>query len=352
LLDQDLVIEASLGESAGGRKPRLLQLDDTRCRVLGIDIAAERTTLGIADLNGIVRHKKIVRTARDPGDFLRQLLHESEALVAEHLPRDARLEAIGVGTIGLVDAAEGSIIYASNLDWHDVPVGAALRQRFHRLTVVEANVRAAGLAELWFGGLDREGLADMAVVVVDEGIGAAIFSARQLLRGSTGGAGQFGHVPLDPEGPTCRCGSRGCWEALAAEPATVSYYLSRLSRRRSAHTGDATAADIIALAAAGEPAAVEATRETARYLGLGLAILVNAINPALIVLEAALTKAWHIVEPEIWNMIRQRALAPNYCSLRIEPSRIEKNPGLMGAVSIALERRFTAPGMSARSANA
>lgn len=339
LLRRGMVAESGLGESAGGRRPRMLRLNGSAHRVLAIDVAAELTTLGIADLNGKLLCQSSSPTEKDPKRFLKRLVMDAESLAKDQVRPPAQLQGIGVSTLGLVDPAEGAIVYSSSLDWHDVRIGAALRRAFRQEIAFDERVRAAGRAEAWFGGLEPERARNMAVAVVREGIGCALFAGGRILWGSTMGAGQFGHVVIEPGGEPCRCGSCGCWEAYAAEPAVVRRYRSLAG---CGETG-IDAAAIAERAHEGETSAVATLRETGAYLGAGLAVLVNSMNPAAIVIESKLAKAWPLLEPEIWKMIRQRALEPNWRSLAILPSRIEGNPCLLGAVGLALERRFRAP---------
>ena len=267
------------------------------------------------------------------------MLLDAEALVKDQISDASHLQAIGISTLGVVNPAEASIVYSSSLDWHDVRIGAALRRRFPQEIAFDERVRAAGHAEVWFGGVEPERALNMAVTRVYEGIGCAVFVGGRILRGSTMGAGQFGHVAIEPGGVPCRCGSRGCWEAYAAEPALIRRYRS-LARRVER---DISAAQIAERAVEREAAALATLRETGRYLGVGLAMIVNSVNPAAIVVESALAKAWHVVEPEIWKVIRQRGLEPNWRCLTIVPSRLEGNACLLGAVGLALARRFGTP---------
>ena len=266
LLDRGIVLESGLGESAGGRRPRMLQLNGDTHRVLAIDVAAEQTTIAIADLNGAVLSQQAAPTERDPKRFLKRLLIDAEALVKDQISDASHLQAIGISTLGVVNPAEASIVYSSSLDWHDVRIGAALRRRFQQEIAFDERVRAAGHAEVWFGGVEPERALNMAVTRVYEGIGCAVFVGGRILRGSTMGAGQFGHVAIEPGGVPCRCGSRGCWEAYAAEPALIRRYRS-LARRVER---DISAAQIAERAVEREAAALATLRETGRYLGSGL----------------------------------------------------------------------------------
>jgi predicted NBD/HSP70 family sugar kinase len=249
-----------------------------------------------------------------------------------------KVEGIGFSLPGLLDRAQGKIIYSANLDWRDVDIGAVLRQRFGYDLVFEDNVRSVGLAEIWFGSLGALSQRHLINLVVNEGLGTAVIIGGHLYRGSTFGAGQFGHVSVDPNGAVCRCGNRGCWELYAADTATVNRYLAYAGMPNAANPP--TVAELAERASQGDSAARRAIRETGEYLGAGIAILVNALNPEMIVVDGQIGLAWDLVEPEIWRVVRERALAPNFSSLRLKPSSMHENPCLIGAVSLVLCRRF------------
>jgi len=130
---------------------------------------------------------------------------------------------------GLMDRSQGKIIYSSNFDWREVEVGAYLRRRFDHDLVFEDNLRCAGLAEIWFGSLTRSAPSHMINLLIDEGLGTAIIIGGHLYRGASLGAGQFGHVSIDPGGPRCHCGNLGCWESYASNTATVPLVTPGLS---------------------------------------------------------------------------------------------------------------------------
>jgi len=156
------------------------------------------------------------------------------------------------------------------------------------------------------------------------------------------GAGQFGHVSLDPNGPQCGCGNRGCWERYVCDSVTVERYLLRAGGRKAGRLP--TVAELASKASKGDRAAAEALRETARYLGMGLAILVNGLNPEVILIDGEISQAWELIEPEMREALESRCLSTNLKSLQLRPSTLcEKEPCLMGAISLVLWRCFNLP---------
>jgi len=281
----------------------------------------------------LVGHKSLL-TSPDPAIFLRELADAIEQTIAEFVPPSMPIEGIGFCMPGLMDPEEGRIIYAANLDWHDVAVGAYMRKRFHHDLFYEDNVRCAGLAAVWFGSLNDLKHGSAIVLVVDEGIGCALIIDGHLYRGATLGAGQAGHISIDRDGPSCRCGNRGCWETLAGHGATLARYNNKTN---SAVT---SIARLIEHMRQGDAAATEAIRQTSRYLGEGIAVLVNLLNPELLILDSSLTEAWPEIESEIQVVLTQRTLKENRESLILSPSPMGSKTTLSGAISLVLCRNF------------
>lgn len=334
LLEQNLIVETEFGDSGGGRRPLMLDLKRDRSRTVGVDLGCRRTIVGVSDFSGELVGQRSIPTTPDPAVFLRELGDAIERTIAEFVPRGMPIEGIGFGMPGLMDREQGRIIYSANLDWRNVEVGTYMRQRFDYDLLFEDNVRCAGLAEVWFGSLNDLKSGSAIVLVVNEGIGCALIVDGHLFRGATLGAGQAGHISIDREGPVCRCGNRGCWEVLACHEATLARYNGRAESKVESVTA------LIERMRGGDAAAAKALKRTARYLGDGIAVLANLLNPELLILEGELTEAWAEIEPEIRKVLEQRTLKENRDSLILRPSPIRKNTTLSGAISLALCRNF------------
>jgi predicted NBD/HSP70 family sugar kinase len=334
LLEQNLIEETEFGDSAGGRRPQMLDLKRNRSRTIGVDLGCQRTIIGVSDFSGELVGQRSIPTSADPAVFLGELAGAIERAIEDFVPAEMPIEGIGFGMPGLMDREEGRIIYSANLDWHDVEVGAYMRQRFSYDLLFEDNVRCAGLAEVWFGSLNDLKHGSAVVLVVDEGIGCALIIDGHLYRGATLGAGQAGHISIDRDGPECRCGNRGCWEVMASHEATLARY------NQDAKTKADSLPQLIDRMRGGDSAAASALKQTARYLGDGIAVLANLLNPELMILEGPLTEAWAEIEPEIQTVLKQRTLKGNRESLILRPSPIRKNTTLSGAISLALCRNF------------
>src|ERR1035437_2605056 len=341
LLGEHLVYEADLGDSSGGRKPRMLRINGNRSVAIGIHVGVRNTEIALGNFNGEILASCAIRTGKDPCQLLPRLPERIDGLLRQHDIPAGRMDGIGVSLPGLLDRSVGKIIYSANLGWRNIEVGAYLRQYCDCDFVFEDDVPSAALAEIWLGALATLRQYHIRNVTVNEGVGTAIIIGGPLYRGASLGAGQFGHVSLFPGGPVCDCGNRGCWELYASNTATVDRYLRYSSNGQ--HIARPTVAELADRVADGDEAAIRAIRKAGHYLGMGLAILVNALDPEMIVIHGEINRAWNVIEHEIWDVIRARALARNYSSLRLEPSSLKANPSLMGAISLVICRRFAVP---------
>jgi glucokinase len=166
----------------------------------------------------------------------------------------------------------------------------------------------------------REINGSAAVVVINEGIGSTLIIGGHLYGGATLGAGQAGHISIDPAGR----GNRGCWEALACDPATLARYNSKRGTKAE------SIPNLIARARSKDELASAALNETALHLGAGIIILVHLLNPELLVIKGEITGAWAEIEPEIRAVLKQRALHANREPLMLRPSPIKRNTTLSG----------------------
>ncbi|HEU5131355.1 MAG TPA: ROK family protein, partial [Pyrinomonadaceae bacterium] len=185
-----------------------------------------------------------------------------------------------------------------------------------------------------------------AFVSVSDGVGVGVVVNGEVLRGRHNTAGEFGHVPLSIDGPKCSCGATGCWEAYVSNLATLSRYFGRdLSnpRPRDSETASFTVEDLIARARAGDAKALAAINSTARYLGLGLASIINALDPARVYIGGEITTAWNMIEPIVRSALRERTLTEFGGATEIHVVPAEDHPRLRGAVALVAAPAFAAP---------
>jgi predicted NBD/HSP70 family sugar kinase len=346
LLTESLIFEGAVGEAVGrGRRPTFLYIDSRQRCVVGVDIRASRTYILVTDLMG--KQLGVVSSFQTNKDVT-LLTQELTRRIKQTLADKEIGSCAGVGLVvpGMVDPAVGRVLHAPTLGWRDVslrdPLAAALGIPVH----IENSGKACALAQLWTTRSDMVASANSVFVSISDGVGTGIVVNGELMRGRHNTAGEFGHVPLSIDGPRCSCGATGCWEAYVSNLATLSRYFGRdLSdaRPRDAETASFTVEDLIARARAGDAKALAAINSTARYLGLGLASIINSLDPARIYIGGEITTAWSLIEPIVRGAVRERTLTDFGGTTEIHIVPAEEHPRLRGAVALVAAPAFAAP---------
>jgi predicted NBD/HSP70 family sugar kinase len=344
LLSENLIFEGALGEAVGrGRRPTFLYIDSRERCVVGVDIRASRTYILVTDLVG--RQLGAVssfQTNRDVDVLIQELARRIKQVLTDY----NACEGVGVSVPGMVEPTKGRVVHAPTLAWRDVNLRDPLAAALGIPVQIENSGKACALAQLWATRSDVVASGNSVFVSVSDGVGVGIVVNGEVLRGRHNTAGEFGHVPLSIDGPKCSCGATGCWEAYVSNLATLSRYFGRdLSdpRPRDSEEAGFSVEDLIARARAGEAKALAALNSTARYLGLGLASIVNALDPARIYIGGEITTAWSLIEPIVRSALRERTLTEFGGATEIHVVPAEDHPRLRGAVALVAAPAFAAP---------
>ncbi|HET9851959.1 MAG TPA: ROK family transcriptional regulator [Candidatus Limnocylindrales bacterium] len=291
LLEEGMAREIGRGPSTGGKAPILLELVDGARHVVGLDLGEFRFRGALVDLRGNVVETAERELGGADGDAALQLVHELiDELTAD---RGDRLLGIGVGTPGIVDAATGTIRWAVNLDWQDLPLGEILRQRYRVQVQVANDSRAAALAIQLFGDpVDRA--RNLVAITVGRGIGAGVVLGGELFHGDGFGAGEIGHTTVVDDGAECRCGRFGCLETVASSRAILARATehakespeSFLGARLGKH-GELRLADLAAGLASGDESTRRIVVAAGRYLGQVVAGMIGVLDVERIVLHGS-----------------------------------------------------------------
>ncbi|HEX3250601.1 MAG TPA: ROK family transcriptional regulator [Pyrinomonadaceae bacterium] len=345
LIKERWITEGANGHTARGRRPTFLHLNKERVGIIGINVRPITTTLALADLDANFLAQDSLPTPAEPKQFVAELVPRVRKLM-ETRP-ELTCEGIGVSLPGRVDLATKKLVFAPNLGWRDFDLKTPLEKATKLPVELENAANSCALTEICFGRR-AEGLRNLVVVTVSEGIGCGLILNHQLVQGSTGTAGEFGHAALVQDGLECSCGNRGCWEMYASNSAAVRYYsqASSTSRGRRSNTGEKTISfeNLLRLAEQGDAKAVEALRQMAKYLGLGIAPLVAGLAPDMIVIVGEVTRAWHQVGPIIKETVRQHSFTR--AETQIVPSDPITQPRLRGTIALVLLKHFGAPAIA------
>jgi predicted NBD/HSP70 family sugar kinase len=340
LIRDGAIFEGATGEAKRGRKPTFLYVDSRKRCVVAVDIRPTRTFVMVTDLVG--RQLASVTsfpTERDPKRFVAGLVKRVKAILVEHKDL-GRCQGVGVVVPGMVESETGCVLLAPNLGWRNLrlrdPIAAALGVPVQ----IENSGKACALAQLWAAG-EAKAPSNFVYITVSDGLGVGIVLGGEVVRGQHNIAGEFGHVPLNIDGPRCGCGATGCWEAYVSNLATLSRYFGRDLRERPVSAdGALTVDDLIARARGGDGKALAALLSTARYLGLGLGSVVNAIDPSHVYIGGEITAAWDLIEATVRSGLAERALTSSAGATPITIVPPEQYPRLRGAAALIAASSF------------
>jgi predicted NBD/HSP70 family sugar kinase len=347
LINQKVIYEGATGETLRGRKPTFLYIRTHNRLAIAVDVRFTKTYVMLSDFSGRQLALESYDTISSVPAFVKDLASRIRRMARNH-EAFAGCEGIGVVVPGMVDQRTGRILNAPALGWRGVNVREQLSAATGLPVHVENSARACALAQLW---LERgeTGPNSFAYVSVSDGVGVGIVVNGELLRGHNHIAGEFGHTPLNLDGPRCMCGARGCWEVYTSNLATLSRYfgwnLSELIPRVSpdSQKNPFTILDLIERARSGDVKAVAALQDSARFLGLGLATIVNVVNPDCIYLSGEITTAWDMIEAAVRSAMGERTLTEAAARTPLRIASTHEYPRLRGAAALIAAPTFAAP---------
>ena len=307
LIAEGLIYEKAAGDSTGGRPPILLALTHDAAYVVGLKLAERHISAALTDIEATIHCTLTVpvtgMTAVEQA--VAALTSAIEEVIAEASVPMERVVGAGIGLAGVIDAERGLCRFSPILGWRDVPLRELVEERTGIPVYVDNDVNTLAMAERWFGaGQDVD---DFLVVTVGRGVGLGIVVNGQFYRGTRGGGGEFGHTVMDPDGPVCGCGKRGCLEAYVADPALVraAQEAAVQGRLSSGDPDELTVERITELARAGDETLEEVFARAGRMLGVGIANLINIFNPALIIITGEGVRAGDLLfEPMRETILR------------------------------------------------
>ncbi|MFI7549455.1 ROK family protein [Micromonospora sediminimaris] len=342
LIADGLVREVGRGATSvgGGRPPILLEFNAASHLVVGAHIGARRTTVAVSDADGHELGRREFDTPTGtPEAVLREVAAQAAGVVGAAVP-DGRIAAVGVVLPGLTDFHRGVCLLAPNLGWRDVPVGEVLTAILGVPVYLHNAGQAAAVAEHLEGVGAKVG--DLALLYVGTGLSVAVLCAGQVLYGAGGTAGEIGHCRMPGGTVPCNCGNVGCLETLASGPALVRLAREALAAGRgSVLNGGFDVRDVAAAARCGDAVATEAVAEVGRNLGLAASWVINAYNPAMLVLGGGLAAISDLLLPHLRATTTQYALGPARRAVEIQVSTLGRDAEVRGAVLLALQHSTT-----------
>jgi glucokinase len=319
-------------------------LRSSKCEfVFAADLGGTHLRVATVDRGGNIHCRQVQPTphAERASEIVRALIdavHDSERKTAQ---LGGVLKAISVVVPGTVNVAEGVVVKAPNVPCLDgFRLAAALESELAWPVILENDANAAALGEMWRGA--GKGHRTLVCVTLGTGVGGGIILDGKLWRGADGSAAEIGHIGVDPFGGVpCTCGSRGCLEVYASATAVVR--MTREARPRYPNsilhdTEDLTSVKIYQAGMQGDELAIEVFRRMGVYLGIGLASLINVLNPEMVVIGGGLSNGWELFEKHMRQQVIERAFPIPARRVKIVRAQCGDDAGLLGAAQLAFAK--------------
>jgi glucokinase-like ROK family protein len=355
LQEWQLVVESGVSDPRPGRPATLIDLNPEGGRLIGAEIGVDDIKVVLCNLQGKIVWRRTVPTLENGPASMEQVLEKAEQLVQEAIDQSAqchcRMFGIGVGVPGLVNRTTGTLLFAPNLQWRNLALRDRWEKRFDRPVFVENDAKAGAIGEQTWGKASH--LNNFVYLSAGVGLGSGIVLDGRLLKGDGGFAGAVGHMTIEPDGPLCNCGNRGCWETLITPRAVVREV------RRVASEGQMPALlaaegvagnvssirfeHLVKAAAQGDPLILDLFRRVGYYLGIGIANLINAFNPTLVILGGTLSLASDYVLPCARDEVMARALAEVRQDVEIMTSEFGPDACVVGGAALGLHAVLSNP---------
>jgi glucokinase-like ROK family protein len=347
LIDRNFVREVGYEEPLA----MLLSLNPEAGYIVSIEIGVDFMMVVCTDFapQFIWQHKESI----DPDMGQQVILDRLLALLyqAQNIGSEACNSVLGVavGVPGLVDQASGTLLFAPNLRWENVPLSSRLQGFVEAPLIIENEGNLAALGEHFFGA--ARGYNEVLYISAGVGLGGGIVHNGQVFNGVTGFGAEFGHMTMDPEGEICNCGNRGCWETQVSQRALFRY-LRRcegqgnetiLTEVTKGNLGALTVPMVVEAAQDGDRLALQSLKVLGHHLGIGIASLVNALNPELVVFGGILSLASEYLIPVIEDEIRQRALRWNRDAINVIVAQHGQEACVMGGVARVFQAVLATP---------
>jgi predicted NBD/HSP70 family sugar kinase len=296
-----------------GRPANLVRVDGGRALFIGVKVTGDEIIGVLTDLCCRIRVARHVPLRdRDPREVLASISDLAQELRTEADELGIQVVGLGLAVSGDVDRGEGVVRYSPFLEWRDVPLAELAAMTTGLPVTVDNDVRALTVAEQWFGA--GAGLTDFAVVTVGAGIGCGLVVHGRVVAGAHGVAGEIGHVVVDPAGPRCHCGNRGCVEAIAGDAAIVA----RVREVTGVQVADTLEA--VALAHRGDAGAREVYARAGEAIGRGIATVANLLGPERVIISGEGLAAYDLFAEQIRDSFAEAAFgSAARCDVRTRP---------------------------------
>jgi predicted NBD/HSP70 family sugar kinase len=341
LIQRGLVFEKEEGDSSGGRRPILLALNPAGGCVIGIKLAEDQITGALTDLKATILARYTAPiTVPDLETVIETIAEVVETLLANARNRPRRFLGVGIGLAGIVDDRKGILRHSPIFGWKNVPLTDLMASQIGAPIYIDNDVNTLTITELWFG--KGKGVDNFLTVTIGRGVGLGIVLNGQVYLGARGGVGEFGHTVIDPQGLACACGKHGCLETYVADPAILRM-AGEAAARGELPCPPKNVDELVGFARSGNASAQHIFTHAGQVLGLGIANLINILNPELIIVSGEGVRAGDFLfEP------MRAAVAANVMPGLAGDTQIDVEPWddyawARGAAGLVLQRLFESP---------
>ncbi|HEU5219802.1 MAG TPA: ROK family protein [Gemmatimonadales bacterium] len=316
--------------------------------ILGIDIGGTNIVIGaVTEDGGTVRGLLSEPTGVPDGSevVIERIIRMAERVITRTRAEDrsAEIRGVGIGAPGPLNREAGLVIFTPNLKWTNMPLRDRLGGALGLSASLDNDANCAMLGEHWVGA--ARGAKNAVCFTLGTGIGGGIVVDGKLVHGASDVAGEIGHITIEVNGRRCGCGNDGCLEAYASGPAIARRAVEAIAAgavsamaSRAGDTSRITAQTVFQCAADGDALADEVVRDTARYLGVGIANLLNILNPEVVVVCGGVTRAGDHLFTPLRREVSRRAFKPAVDACRIVPGQLEGTAGVVGAAKAWLDQ--------------
>lgn len=336
LIESGLVFEKEAGDSLGGRRPIPLALNPKGGYVIGFKLAEDHITGAVTDLNAkVIANRTSQLSGRSIESVINALKKGAKALLEDGGIHKDQLLGVGLGLAGIIDAQNGILRHSPYFGWRNVPLREMLQMQLGVSATVDNDVNTLTLTEQWFGL--GQGIENFLTVTIGRGVGLGMVINGQLYRGVHGGAGEFGHTVVDPDGPLCDCGKRGCLEALIADPGLIREAKQKLK------VHELTMDELLSRGRKGDQKAVAVFSSAGETLARGTANLINVLNPELIIISGEGVRAGSLLFAPMRAALSRYVMPGLAEDTQIQIDTWDDNAWARGAAGLVLGELFKSP---------
>ncbi|MCD6357002.1 MAG: ROK family transcriptional regulator [Thermoproteales archaeon] len=340
LINEGYIKENGRGKSIGGRKPVLLDINPSAIKTIAVAISVNTTTVVLADANSHIEKESSFDTISNPKDEFYKIAEISN----EFYKKGKDISEVVFSIPGIVDVENKVIKFAPNLHWRNIKVDEVFRERFEfadTLISIDNEANFSVLAESWMGNIVKNE-ENIVYILINEGIGTGLIINNRLFRGYNYSAGEFGHMIINEGGRKCQCGNFGCWERYGSIKVAVDSYNLESPYHLRGKNNEEMFDSFVDNCNKGDELAIKIAEDIAKELGVGIANIVNGLDPELVIIGGRMVKLWDYIKDALIRTIEEHAIFGSTVNLRIEPTSFKAGTSsIIGAAVYGIRKLYS-----------